>query len=55
MFKHDDVKYQFLPENLRNGRATLQYTPTKQTVADFVSKDLQEQRFKPLVYIGRRI
>lgn len=45
IFKHFDLKHKFLVDNMCNRRVILQYTPMKQMVADFLTKNLSEQRF----------
>lgn len=47
--QHIDLKYQFQVDNVREGKANLQYFPTGEMVADFLTKHFMSQKFGKLV------
>ena len=46
--KHMDIKYHFLRENVQSDKVTLQYIPTKDNIADILTKPLERQKFSRL-------
>ena len=46
--KHIDIKYHYIRETILNGYVTLEYCPTKQMLADLLTKPLPRDRFEML-------
>jgi hypothetical protein len=46
--RHIEIRYFFVADLIKRGLATIEYVPTKEMIADVLTKPLQGQLFKDL-------